>query len=158
MSDQAKIILGSTSPYRRQLLERLGLRFKTQAPSCDEAVIKGELAEQALSPSELAVVLARAKCDSIAGSAHSSIVIGSDQVAQLGNRPQGSNGLVKTRAPYRLSAQRAARTRGGGIVHGVYGASRVGTLIIVVQRVRVPLGVRPSGTMHRLRAAAHHEI
>ncbi len=71
-----KIILGSTSPYRRQLLERLPLAFDTAAPNADESALPGE------TPAALASRLSRAKADAVAAGFPSALVIGSDQVAE----------------------------------------------------------------------------
>jgi septum formation protein len=72
------LILASTSPYRRQLLARLTLRFEARAPNVDETALPGE------APRALAERLAAAKAASIADVA--AIVIGSDQVASLDGR------------------------------------------------------------------------
>jgi septum formation protein len=87
MSD---LVLASTSLYRRQLLERLGLPFRQVAPDCDEDSLK----DSSLSPAELAVSLARAKARSIADAQPQATVIGSDQVCALGNRIFGKPGSV----------------------------------------------------------------
>ncbi|MDA3962446.1 MAG: Maf family protein [Planctomycetota bacterium] len=71
------IILASTSPYRKMLLERLGLEFEAMAPDCDEDALKGLVDD----PLELAERLAAAKASSIAVAHPEAIVIGSDQVA-----------------------------------------------------------------------------
>lgn len=73
-----RLILASTSRYRRQLLGRLGLEFRAVAPGVDEQ----ERAAEA--PGELAQRLAREKAESIAGT--DAVVIGSDQVASLDGR------------------------------------------------------------------------
>lgn len=68
-----QLILASTSPYRRSLLGRLGLRFETAAPSCDETPLPGE------APQDTASRLAVLKAKSL--SYPDALVIGSDQVA-----------------------------------------------------------------------------
>jgi septum formation protein len=72
------LILASTSPHRRSLLERLGLPFTCVAPEVDEGLVHGEL------PQDRALRLARAKASSVARRNHGAIVIGSDQVASIG--------------------------------------------------------------------------
>jgi septum formation protein len=72
------LILASTSPHRRLLLERLGLPFTCVAPEVDEELVSGEL------PRDRAVRLARAKASSVARLHPGAIVIGSDQVASIG--------------------------------------------------------------------------
>jgi septum formation protein len=73
------LILASTSPHRRSLLERLGLPFISVAPEVDEALLEGEL------PPDRALRLARAKASSVARLHPGAIVIGSDQVASIGD-------------------------------------------------------------------------
>ncbi len=80
------LILGSTSPYRRELLARLGLPFATEAPNVDETPRPGE------APRELALRLALAKAREVAGRHPRAIVIGSDQVADLAGEPLGKPG------------------------------------------------------------------
>jgi septum formation protein len=71
------LILASTSPYRRELLLRLGLPFQTARPDVDETPIPGE------SPSQLSQRLAEAKAQAVARNFPNAWVIGSDQVAEL---------------------------------------------------------------------------
>jgi septum formation protein len=71
------IVLASTSPYRRELLSRLRLSFTVQAPDIDEDPRPGE------APRDTALRLAQAKAYAVARQAPSSIVIGSDQVADV---------------------------------------------------------------------------
>lgn len=76
----AKLLLASTSPYRRELLEKLGLPMKTQAPICDEDAFK----QQILDPVKLATTLAFEKAKSLATAQN--IVIGGDQLVALGSQ------------------------------------------------------------------------
>jgi septum formation protein len=73
-----QIVLASTSPYRRELLARLGLPFDTRSPEVVEDAREGE------APEAMAGRLARAKAGSI--EQPGTIVIGSDQVASLDGR------------------------------------------------------------------------
>ena len=77
-----EIVLASTSPYRRNLMRRLGLPFHCVAPEVDEQVEAGE------EPERRAIRLARLKAQSAASTRLSSpsLCIGSDQVACLGDR------------------------------------------------------------------------
>jgi septum formation protein len=81
-----RLILASTSPYRRGLLERLGLAFDVVAPRVDETPLADE------PPAGLALRLARAKALAVACDAPRAVVIGSDQVAELAgvavNKPE----------------------------------------------------------------------
>ena len=74
----SKITLASTSPFRREILEKLALEFDAIAPDCDETPLEGE------PPIELVERLAISKAKSVADmveSNQSHLIIGSDQVA-----------------------------------------------------------------------------
>jgi len=77
----SSLVLASTSRYRRELLERLGLPFAVQAPRVDEQALPGE------TPRQLAHRLSEAKAiavaDALAATAPATLVIGSDQTATL---------------------------------------------------------------------------
>jgi septum formation protein len=79
MTPLPPIILASTSPHRRLLLERLGLPFVSMAPGVPETALPGE------APAARALRLARDKAAAIASQHPAAIVIGSDQVASLGD-------------------------------------------------------------------------
>ncbi|MBA3057880.1 MAG: septum formation inhibitor Maf [Gammaproteobacteria bacterium] len=83
---QRKLILGSTSPYRRELLERLRLPFEVAAPDVDESPQPGE------APQQLACRLAMAKARAVAARFPACVVIGSDQVAELDGQALGKPG------------------------------------------------------------------
>jgi septum formation protein len=73
------ILLASTSPYRRTLLERLGIPFESVASAVDESIWQAA----GLEPVELAARLAREKARVVFESFPDRIVIGSDQVASI---------------------------------------------------------------------------
>ena len=81
-----RLVLASTSRYRRELLQRLRLSFDVRAPGVDETAGAGE------PPRELALRLALAKADAVAAAEPEAIVIGSDQVADLDGRAIGKPG------------------------------------------------------------------
>jgi septum formation protein len=81
-----KLILGSTSRYRRELLERLRIPFQVEAPGVDETALPGE------SPRALALRLALEKARAVACRHPGSVVIGSDQVADLNGQALGKPG------------------------------------------------------------------
>ena len=83
---QRTVVLGSTSPYRRELLSRLNLPFEVAAPDVDETPQAGE------SPRDLALRLALAKARAVAERFPQAVVIGSDQVADLAGQPLGKPG------------------------------------------------------------------
>ncbi|MBS0390865.1 MAG: septum formation inhibitor Maf [Proteobacteria bacterium] len=80
------LVLGSTSRYRRELLARLGLPFDVAAPAVDESPLAGE------APRALAQRLALAKARAVAAQHPDAVVIGSDQVADLGGESLGKPG------------------------------------------------------------------
>ena len=84
------LILGSTSPYRRALLQRLRLDFTVAAPDVDETALPGE------APRDLALRLALAKAHAVAAHNPGAVVIGSDQVADLAGQPLGKPGTHKS--------------------------------------------------------------
>ena len=85
-SPSRALVLGSTSRYRRELLERLRLPFGVAAPQVDETALAGE------SPRALALRLALAKARAVASGFPRAVVIGSDQVADLDGEPLGKPG------------------------------------------------------------------
>jgi len=80
------LVLASTSPYRRALLERLRLPFETAAPRVDERRNSSE------SPQVLVLRLAEAKARAIAETYRNALIIGSDQVACIGDEVLGKPG------------------------------------------------------------------
>ncbi len=81
-----QLILASTSPYRRTLLERLGLPFETAAPDTDESPLEND------TPNALVRRLSEAKSRAIAAQFPNALVIGSDQVAVLNQQILGKPG------------------------------------------------------------------
>ncbi len=79
-----KIILASTSPYRKKLLQQLNLAFTAQAPTVDEAVLK-KTAQVSLP--DLPLYLAQKKAESIAALFPQDLVIGSDQMGLFQQHP-----------------------------------------------------------------------
>lgn len=92
-----KLILASSSPFRRELLSRLMIPFEVEIPDVDETPHSGE------SPAQLVERLAIAKARAIAGSHPDALVIGSDQVAVYGNEIVGKP-LTHERAVQQLMA------------------------------------------------------
>ncbi len=88
MQDSAprKLILGSTSAYRRELLQRLRVPFGVAAPDVDETPLPNE------TPLALARRLALSKARAVAQQYPDCVVIGSDQVADLDGEPLGKPG------------------------------------------------------------------
>jgi len=80
------IILASTSPYRKEILSRLGLTFETVTPDVDEAPQENE------QPAALVSRLAESKAAAVAEQRTCGLVIGSDQVAVLDDAILGKPG------------------------------------------------------------------
>lgn len=81
-----KLVLASTSPYRRELLARLDIPFTVAAPDIDETPLAGE------GPADTALRLAQAKARALAQQFPGALIIGSDQVATLDNLQIGKPG------------------------------------------------------------------
>ena len=102
MTDTPALLLASSSPFRRQLLDKLGLDFIHQSPDIDETRLAGE------SPVALVMRLAREKAAALAGSHPDTLIIGSDQVAVIGDRVLGKPG-TREKAIEQLSAASGQR-------------------------------------------------
>jgi septum formation protein len=87
-TDLPRLILASTSRYRRELLGRLRLPFECEPPGCEEQRLAGEAADA------LAARLARLKAEAVAARHPGCVVIGSDQVAVRGEELLGKPGSV----------------------------------------------------------------
>ena len=81
-----ELVLGSTSPFRRELLEKLGLPFSAAAPDVDETRREDE------SPRALVLRLAEAKARAVAAVHPEALIIGSDQVACVDEQILGKPG------------------------------------------------------------------
>lgn len=81
-----RLVLASTSPFRRELLARLGLPFEIAAPDTDETPLPGE------TPEATALRLSEAKARAVATHFPDALIIGSDQVAVLDGRIYGKPG------------------------------------------------------------------
>jgi septum formation protein len=84
------VILASTSPYRRALLERLGIPFEVVRPAATEEHLARE------TPRDRALRLSGAKAKAVAAQHPDAVVIGSDQVASLGSRVLDKPGDAQT--------------------------------------------------------------
>jgi septum formation protein len=97
--DSRQLVLASTSPYRKELLARLGVDFTTAAPNVDETPRPGETADAT------SLRLAIAKARVLADQFPDSLIIGSDQVALLNGEQLGKPGTHE-RAVAQLKAMR----------------------------------------------------
>ena len=125
------LVLGSTSRYRRELLERLGLPFTVAAPDLAETVLPDE------TPAHAALRLAEAKARAVAARYSNALVIGSDQVAACAGRPVGKPGtrevaLAQLRS---LSGQTVIFHTGVALVDSASGRCR-SVLVDIVSNFR----------------------
>ena len=81
-----KLVLASTSPFRRAVLEKLGVPFDVVSPEVDETPRPGE------TPAELVERLSIAKAQAVAQERDTGLVIGSDQVAVIDDEILGKPG------------------------------------------------------------------
>lgn len=81
-----RLVLASTSPYRKELLGRLGIAFQTVAPEVDETPLPGE------QPRPMVARLAERKARAAAARFPAALIIGSDQVAVLDGKMLGKPG------------------------------------------------------------------
>jgi septum formation protein len=102
MSERPELILGSTSRYRGELLQRLRIPFRVIGPAIDESPLPGE------PPDALALRLALAKARAVAAQQRDAVVIGADQVADLDGEPIGKPGSHE-RAVAQLQRMRGRR-------------------------------------------------
>jgi septum formation protein len=134
-----RLILASTSRYRRELLERLRLPFEVRAPQVDETPRPGEAA------AALAQRLARAKAEAVAAAeAGDAVVIGSDQVAELDGAPIG-----KPHTHERARVQLRSMSGRQVMFH---------TAVAVVRAQRSFAGLALAPVTVRFRTLSEHEI
>jgi septum formation protein len=102
--DQRRLVLASTSTYRKELLTRLGLAFETAAPQVDETPLATE------APGDTALRLSILKAKSLATLYADALIVGSDQVAscdgaRLGKPGSHANAVGQLRALSGKAAQ-----------------------------------------------------
>ena len=86
MDQPRRLVLASTSRYRKELLGRLGLAFDTADPGVDERAVPGE------APAQTALRLATLKAQSLRTQFAQSLIVGSDQVASCAGERLGKPG------------------------------------------------------------------
>jgi septum formation protein len=124
-----RLILASTSKYRRELLQRLRMPFDVVAPATDESPLVGE------SAAEMSERLAMAKAQAVAVLHPAAIVIGSDQVAECEGEPIGKPHTYERAVAQlrQMSGRSVAFHTAVAVVHLEAGYARC---------VRVPVEVR----------------
>ena len=75
----AQIILASTSPFRRALLENAGVDFEVDRPRIDERAVEEATQGSGITPAEIALIIARAKAEEVSSRHPGGFVVGSDQ-------------------------------------------------------------------------------
>ncbi len=80
------LVLASTSPYRKALLDRLQVAYSCDSPEIDEAPLDAESVE------EMVIRLARAKAEAVSAQHPHALIIGSDQSAELDGKPLSKPG------------------------------------------------------------------
>ncbi|MFT5288171.1 MAG: septum formation protein [Planctomycetota bacterium] len=113
----AQLVLASTSPYRRRLLERLGVEFDVASPDFEEGPILEHLRLEGLAPAQIVKALARGKALNIASTRPDAIVIGGDQMVALGDEILGK--------PMDAAGARAQLTSMAGKTHALLTAMAV---------------------------------
>ncbi len=88
-----ELILASTSPYRRALIERLGIPLRSVAPDVDEEQLKARAGS--IPPADLAAHLALAKASSVAALEPRAVVIGGDQLVHFDGQILGKPGTAE---------------------------------------------------------------
>lgn len=131
MASQLRLILASTSRYRRELLERLRIPFDVVPPQVDETPLAAE------PPSALSERLALAKAQAVARLHPQALVIGSDQVADLDGVPIGKPG-DHGRAVQQLKAMRGRKV----VFHTALAVVRPSTGYVGTARVPVDVHFR----------------
>ncbi|MBN1826501.1 MAG: septum formation protein Maf [Candidatus Eisenbacteria bacterium] len=115
MNGPPELILASTSPYRRMLMERLGLPFRAAAPGCDEEGLGH------LPAGERATMLAARKAAAVSSLFPEAVVIGSDQIVEVdgetlskpGTRERAREALRRLRGREHRLVTAVAIARGG---------------------------------------------
>jgi septum formation protein len=79
-----KLILASSSPFRRMLMQNAGLAFEAHAAHIDERAVEAPLEREGVTPDAVALVLAKAKAKEVSDRFPACLVIGSDQTMSLG--------------------------------------------------------------------------
>jgi MAF protein len=81
-----KLVLASTSPYRKALLDRLHVEYECDSPEVDESPLESESVEN------MVARLAQLKAEAVAGKHSDALIIGSDQSAELDGKPLSKPG------------------------------------------------------------------
>lgn len=85
MLEAQQLILASTSPFRRQLLENAGLKVQPVAPEIDERAVEKALEGSDMNPEDVAAILAEAKAVEVSERFADAWVVGGDQTLSLGD-------------------------------------------------------------------------
>lgn len=106
------LVLASGSETRRSLLAAAGLRFEVELPRVDEDAIRRALSDEGVKPRDVADALAEAKARKVGAKRPGDLVLGSDQVLDLGGRT-----LAKPETPDEARAQLRALSGQRHLLH-----------------------------------------
>jgi septum formation protein len=122
------IVLASTSPFRKELLQRIGITFETAAPEVDESPLANE------TPAALVKRLSEAKARAI-GKSFQGLIIGSDQVATTGNNILGKPGTHANAVEqlHKLSGKLVSFHTGLCLLNSVTGEAQIDVIPFRVQ-------------------------
>jgi septum formation protein len=130
VDDSSPLILASTSPYRRELLARLKLSFEIVKPEVAEEYRKGE------PPVNRALRLALEKAEAVAARFPSAVVIGSDQVAAVGDAILDKPGSAESaQAQLKVLSGREARFYTACVVIGRQRFTHLATTLAVFRKL-----------------------
>jgi len=119
-----RLVLASTSPYRRALLERLKIPFEVAKPQVDETPSPNE------TPEDLALRLSIAKAEALAASFPNALLIGSDQVASFDGTPLNKPEThERARAQLRAMRGKTVEFNTGLAVHSTVTGKTVSRLV-----------------------------
>lgn len=116
LADQLDLVLVSTSPHRRRLMERLGAPFRILQPVCDEEALKRKCRDA----QEIALCLSVEKAQSVRKLEPNATLIGSDQVVCLGSEILGKPQTLDRACLQlgRLSGNQHEVVTGLAVIHG----------------------------------------
>lgn len=130
------LILASSSPFRRQLLDNAGLVFHAEAAKIDERAIEGRLQAEGADPQRVALVLAQAKAIEVSRRHADAFVIGSDQTMSLGDRVYHKPATLEEAREALLSLSGKTHYLNSGVALALDGNIIWGTVVPAAMTVR----------------------
>ncbi|MCO5734621.1 Maf-like protein [Rhizobium sp. SSA_523] len=130
------LILASSSPFRRQLLDNAGLVFQAEAAKIDERAIEARLQAEGADPQRVALVLAQAKAIEVSRRHADAFVIGSDQTMSLGDRVYHKPATLEEAREALLSLSGKTHYLNSGVALALDGNMVWGTVVQAAMTVR----------------------